>query len=126
MEITCVTLDCANPAALASFWNAALRWGGVAAVPDGDGAICGPAGGGVYLEFVRVPEEKTSKNRMHLGCTAGALDLLDAELARLCGLGATVAYEEAFPPDVAARFRNIVLLDPEGNEFCLGAGSPAG
>jgi hypothetical protein len=30
-----------------------LHWGGVAASPDGSGAICGPVAGGVYLEFVR-------------------------------------------------------------------------
>jgi len=124
MEITCVTIDCTNPAMIARFWNEALRWGGVAAADDGSGAICGPAGGGAYLEFVRVADAKTFKNRVHLGCSAGALNDLDAELERLHALGATVAWEEEFPPAVAARFRNVVLRDPEGNEFCLGAGTP--
>jgi hypothetical protein len=123
MNISCVTIDCADPAMIANFWNEALRWGGVAVAPDGSGAICGPADGGAYLEFVRVPEEKQVKNRVHLGCSAGALANLDAELERLHGLGATVAWEEDFLPDVAARYRNVVLRDPEGNEFCLGAGT---
>ena len=48
MEITCVTVDCRDPRAVASFWNDALGWGGV--------------------------------------------------------------------------YRNVVLRDVEGNEFCLGAG----
>ena len=126
MEITCVTVDCADPARTATFWNEALRWGGVAVAPDGGGAICGPADGGTYLEFVRVPEEKVVKNRLHLGCTAGALDDLEAELDRLLALGSTIAWEEEFPPDVAASYRNLVLRDPEGNEFCLGAGTPPG
>lgn len=124
MEITCVTVDCHDPGTVAGFWNEALGWGGVALAADGTGAICGPPGGGAYLEFVRVPEAKTVKNRVHLGCSAGTLDDLDPEVERLVGLGATIAWEETFPPEVAARYRNVVLRDPEGNEFCLGAGAP--
>jgi catechol 2,3-dioxygenase-like lactoylglutathione lyase family enzyme len=123
VDIICVTLDCADPARVAEFWNAALGWGGVAAAPDGSGAICGPPDGGTYLECIRVPEPKTVKNRMHLGLTAGPLDALDAEIARLEALGATVAWEEELPPAVAERYRNVVLRDPEGNEFCLSGGA---
>jgi len=123
MDITCVTVDCADPKAVATFWNEALRWGGVAASPDGSGAVCGPPGGDLYLEFIRVPEGKTTKNRVHLGCGAGRIDELDGEIARLEALCATVAWEEEFPPSVAAVYRNVVLRDVEGNEFCLGAGT---
>jgi hypothetical protein len=28
-----------------------------------------------------------------------------------------------FPPAVAARYRNVILRDAEGNEFCLSGGS---
>jgi hypothetical protein len=94
---------------------------------DGGGAICGPPDGGAYLEFIRVPEAKVVKNRLHLGCSAGPLDALDAEIERLRALGATFAWEEEFEPAVAARYRNVVLRDVEGNEFCLGGGElPAG
>ena len=123
MDLTCVTVDSADPAALAAFWNEALGWGGVAVAEGGSGAVCGPPCGGAYLEFVRVPEGKVVKNRLHLGCSAGSLEELETELARLLALGATVAWEESFPPAVAARYRNLVLRDPEGNEFCLGGGS---
>jgi hypothetical protein len=126
VEITCVTVDCAAPATLATFWNDALRWGGVEVALDGNGAICGPGGGGAYLEFVRVPESKVVKNRVHLGCAVAELYELDAELERLQALGATIAWEEEFPREIAARFRNVILRDPEGNEFCLGAGTPPG
>jgi hypothetical protein len=122
VEIGCVTIDCADPAAVATFWNEALRWGGVAVDPGGAGAICGSPTGGLYLEFIRVPEGKVTKNRLHLGCHVTTLDELDAEIARLESLGATVAWEEEFPPAVAASYRNVVLRDVEGNEFCLGAG----
>ena len=121
-----MTIDCHDPGRVATFWNEALRWGGAAVAPDGSGAICGPRTGGLYLEFIRVPEDKVVKNRVHLGCTAGTLDELPAELERLAGLGATVAWEEEFPPEVARHYRNLVLRDPEGNELCLGAGSLPG
>jgi hypothetical protein len=123
MEITCVTVDCADAGAVARFWNDALRWGGVAVSPDGSGAVCGSPSGGIYLEFVRVPDAKQVKNRVHLGCSAGTLDELDAELARLQSLGASFAWEETFPPDVAQHYRNVVLRDVEGNEFCLAGGA---
>ncbi|MGZ8752399.1 MAG: VOC family protein [Acidimicrobiia bacterium] len=126
MDITCVTFDSTDPARIATFWNDALGWGGVAVAPDGASAICGPAGGGSYLEFVRVSEDKIVKNRVHLGCDAGSLDNLRADLDRVVALGATIAWEEAFPPEVAARYRNLVLRDPEGNEFCLGGGTAPG
>lgn len=67
--------------------------------------------------------EKTVKNRVHLGCSAGPLEALEAEVARLHTLGASTAWEEGFPPDVAAVYRNVVLRDVEGNEFCLSGGS---
>lgn len=126
MEITCVTVDCSDPSAVAAFWNEALHWGGVAVYPDGFGAVCGPRSGGVYLEFIRVPEEKKLKNRLHLGCHAETLEDLDPEIARLKGLGASVAWEEDFPPEIAASYRNVVLRDVEGNEFCLSGGTLQG
>ncbi|HEX6418004.1 MAG TPA: GNAT family N-acetyltransferase [Acidimicrobiales bacterium] len=124
VDITCVTIDCRDPAALARFWARALGWDGVAVAGDGTTTLCRPPGGGTYLEFVQVPEDKTVKNRLHLGCTAAGLDALDDEVERLVALGASIAWEERFPPAVAAVYRNVVLRDPEGNEFCLGAGDP--
>jgi len=123
MELVCVTFDCDDPAVVATFWNTALGWGGVAVADDGSGAICGPPTGGPYLEFVRVPEPKRVKNRVHLGLSAGRLSRLDAEIERLQELGATIAWEEAFPPEIARAYRNVVLRDIEGNEFCLSGGT---
>lgn len=126
MDLVCVTVDCRDPGRVARFWNEALGWGGVAVAAEGGGAICGPEGGGPYLEFVRVPEAKTVKNRLHLGLDAGTLGDLESEIERLLALGASIAWEEEFPPEVAARYRNLVLRDPEGNEFCLGGGAYPG
>jgi hypothetical protein len=127
MEIVCITVDCNDAASVAQFWNGALGWGGAAVHPDGTGAICGPPSGGSYLEFIRVPEGKVGKNRVHLGCSAGTLEQLDTELIRLQTLGASIAWEEDFPSEITAVYRNVILRDVEGNEFCLSGGSlPAG
>lgn len=122
-RLTCVTVDCHDPAVVAGFWNEALGWGGVSVADDDTGALCGPPDGGVYLEFVEVPEGKTVKNRLHLGLHVDELDDLDAEIARLQSLGASIAWEEEFPPEVAQAYRNVVMRDVEGNEFCLGGGA---
>lgn len=124
--LTCVTVDCQDPAAVASFWNEALGWGGASVADDNTGARCGPPEGGMYLEFVKVPEGKTVKNRLHLGLHVDALEDLDAEINRLQSLGASIAWEEDFPPEVARACRNIVMREVEGNEFCLGGGTYPG
>ena len=67
------------------------------------------------MEFIRVAEPKSLKNRVHLGTRA---DDIDSEVARLIALGASLAWEEDFPQGWP--YRNVVLRDPEGNEFCLG------
>ncbi len=53
MEIICTTIDCADPAVVADFWNAALGWGGVSVAPGGWGAPFGPPGRGAYLRTGR-------------------------------------------------------------------------
>ena len=109
VSVACVTFDCADPERLVEFWAAALGY-----TPRGN--CCYPTErGGPFLEFVRVPEQKTTKNRVHLGLST---DDVSAEVERLCSLGATPAWEEEFPAHWT--YRNVVLRDPEGNEICLG------
>nr|BFF16215.1 hypothetical protein GCM10025699_75180 [Microbacterium flavescens] len=63
------------------------------------------------LLFVRVPEAKTLKNRLHLDFRP---DDQDAEVERLLALGATRS-DVGQTSDVSW----VVLADPEGNEFCV-------
>jgi hypothetical protein len=111
VRVTCVTFDCADPGKVAGFWAQALRWELV-------GHTVRPPDQQPYLEFCPVAEPKAVKNRLHLGLNAG--DRLDEEVERLIGLGATFAWEEEFPEGWT--YRNIVLRDVEGNEFCIGSG----
>ena len=68
---------------------------------------------GRRLLFQQVPEPKTVKNRLHLDLHAGR-ERRDAEVARLCDLGATVLQEVKEPGT-----EHVVMSDPEGNEFCV-------
>lgn len=63
------------------------------------------------LLFLRVPEDKTVKNRLHLDLRP---DDQEVEIRRLVGLGARqVSVGQA--PDSSW----IVLADPDDNEFCV-------
>jgi len=108
-----VSIDGANPTALATFWAAALDR------PINDGAsesfaavgVRDAATGGPLLMFHRVPETTTIQNRVHLDLTTTELA---AEADRLQELGATIVR------DVSENGNHwITLADPEGNEFDL-------
>jgi hypothetical protein len=97
-------------------------------VPEEDwnaaSAIEDPEGHGPRVFFQRVPEGKTAKNRVHLDVRAAPglfgderMAALEAECARLVGLGATRL--RRFEPSKPMAAGHIVMADPEGNEFCL-------
>jgi Glyoxalase-like domain len=115
LRIQCLCIDSADPAKLASFWEAALGWRRTH--EEEDQIVLEPAAGsredGIVpdLLFLRVPGQKSAKNRLHLD-----LRPVDqaAEVARLEGLGARRA-------DVGqgSEATWIVMADPDGNEFCV-------
>jgi hypothetical protein len=121
-----VVVDCRHPAPLARFWAAALdgyaiapydeaelerlRSIGVDDPEDDPSVLVEPPGrDGVRLWFQRVPEEKVTKNRVHLDLGA---DDSEAEVRRLEAMGASTRPGQ---PCVHV----IVMEDPEGNEFCV-------
>ena len=124
-----IVIDCAHPAALARFWAAALDRYRVAAYNDEElvrlrsmgiddpeddpSVLVEPIGGdGPRLWCQRVPEAKRVKNRVHLDLH---IDDLEREVGRLVVLGV-----QAVEP--WADGNGIVMVDPEGNEFCLARG----
>ena len=115
VSVACITIDCREPRRVAKFWADALGWR-VTHVEDDGAMVEAPDRSQPPLEFIVVPEPKTVKNRVHLGL---ATTELDEQIERFVSLGAEVAWEETFPPEWP--FRNVVLRDPEGNEFCLGS-----
>ncbi len=106
-----ITFDCADPAALAGFWAAVTgyRIGTVnpfMAEIGGDGSV------GPRMMFIKVPEGKEAKNRMHLDL---GVDDLEGEVDRVVGIGAELIGRYDEWGATWATFR-----DPEGNEFCIG------
>jgi hypothetical protein len=69
---------------------------------------------GRELIFLRVPEPKTIKNRMHV-CVRPTDRSREEEVDRLLALGATMFDDRRTAPDRGW----AVLADPEGNEFCV-------
>jgi hypothetical protein len=95
-----LVVDCAEPARLARWWVGVL--GGTAADSSPEHTEVSEVPGMTYtFDFVKVPEPKTVKNRIHLDLTVDAVQpLVDA--------GATLMRKGDF----------AVLADPEGNELC--------
>jgi hypothetical protein len=138
-----LTIDCAHPATLAAFWRLALGYV-EASPPQGfatwaewlehyrvppeewdDGAyIEDPDGVRPRISFLKVPEPKAAKNRVHLDVQAGGgrsepwevrWPRVTEAVARLTAAGASVIREDLDDgiPD------HVVMADPEGNEFCV-------
>ena len=103
-------IDSQDPPGLARWWARVLDWKVVFEAAD-EVVIAKSEDTYPALVFVPVPEPKTGKNRLHLDL---APDDRDAEVARLIGLGASRA-------DVGqgSEVSWVVLVDPEGNEFCV-------
>ena len=115
LTIQAIDIDAADPSRLAAFWEAALGWRRTYDSAD-EVALEPPAhsvrdGVAPDLLFLRVPETKAGKNRLHLDLRP---DDQAAEVARLEGLGAT-RVDVGQSPEVSW----VVLADPEGNEFCV-------
>jgi predicted enzyme related to lactoylglutathione lyase len=126
VRIDAVVFDCRDAAPLARFWAEALGW---SVAPYDEIELARLASKGIddptvmveppedttdlpVLFFTEVPEEKATKNRIHLDVAAD--DDLEAEIERLEGLGASIRNWAEGDGGVWC-----VMLDPEGNEFCV-------
>jgi hypothetical protein len=110
-----VTVDCADAAQLASFWERFLGYSRRPGNPGspyvtierGDDGPDGPP----LLTFQTVPEPKRAKARLHLDLFVDhAQPLVDEMLA---SGASTVSRTEA------GEWTTRVLRDPAGNEFCV-------
>lgn len=106
-----ITVDCDDTATVAAFWSAVLD----RPIDDEPSEYFISIGKDDRSQtgwfFIKVPEGKTVKNRVHVDLHAHDRP---AEVARLVGLGATVV-------DDHDEFGIVwtTLRDPEGNEFCV-------
>jgi catechol 2,3-dioxygenase-like lactoylglutathione lyase family enzyme len=138
-----LTIDAEDPARLAAFWadalgyvqadppdgfetwNAWLKHTGVPKKEWNDAAYLeDPAGQGPTLSFLKVPEAKSVKNRVHpdLKVAGGRhqsqkkrRSRIDKAVERLTAAGAKVQQEV----EQDGNLDHVVMTDPEGNEFCV-------
>jgi predicted enzyme related to lactoylglutathione lyase len=109
LQLANITFDAADPQKLAAFWAEAT--GRKIEESQPYFAMLAADASGARMLFLKVPEGKTGKNRMHVDF--GAPDR-EAEVARLVALGATrgETHDEH-------GINWTVMQDPEGNEFCV-------
>jgi catechol 2,3-dioxygenase-like lactoylglutathione lyase family enzyme len=115
-RISEVVLNCRDPEVLARFWCEVLDF--VVLDREDDGSVeIGPregfGGRQPTIILGRSDEPKQGKSRLHIDVNATDRDQ-EAELERLLQLGAR-------PADIGQTGQEPwhVLVDPEGNEFCL-------
>jgi catechol 2,3-dioxygenase-like lactoylglutathione lyase family enzyme len=115
MILAHLTFDCADPFELATFWSKVTGWPVSEEDAPGDDEVLIEAPAPVpALLFIRVPEAKTVKNRLHVDWVPTERTR-DEEVERLLSLGATL-HEDHRAPDGRGW---VTLLDPAGNEFCI-------
>jgi len=105
-------LSCDGSQQVGYFWSAALGWP-LVWDQDQETAIRAPYGGPQVTWGGPPVAPKPGKNRLHLDLVPGDGSDRQTEVARLLGLGASLA--DIGQGDVPW----TVLVDPDGNEFCV-------
>jgi hypothetical protein len=137
-----IVFDCHDPAGLSKFyaealhyklqdppegyksWEEALKsWGAPQEEWNSASAIVDPEGKGPRIYFQQMDTPKLGKNRVHLDLNASSglkvpieqrKEQIRIEVERLLKLGATKQREWEEQGEYW-----VVMLDPEGNEFCV-------
>ena len=104
-----LVLDALDPAALAEFWSAALRYRRLDSLEQYEVLVPPKGHAGSVLLLQGVSEPKQVKNRMHIDLHVPDRD---AEASRLVALGARRLGEGSL-----GEIQWITMADPEGNEF---------
>lgn len=117
--------DATDPHRLADFWALALGYIREPGYDEPDGAsIVDPDGRGPAISWLKVPEGKSAKNRVHIDVRVAGEPpwdmaereiLIRAKSAELTVAGAVVVQGVSWDGQLS----HIVMLDPEGNEFCV-------
>ena len=121
LSFAALTIDCADPAALADFWGNALgRSVSPGAVPGDISVDATDPESGPRMILHNPSEPKTAKNSIQLVLTT---DQYNEEIERLTRLGASLLNEINLPAvrvgEATFSVSQTTLADPEGNEFDL-------
>ncbi|MEV4347361.1 VOC family protein [Actinoplanes sp. NPDC049596] len=110
-----ITVDSSAPYELARFWSEVTGWPlSDEDLPDDDEVLLAAPEPVPSLLFIRVPEAKSVKNRLHIDWMPDERTR-DEEVERLISIGAKL-YEDHRAADGLGW---VTLQDPEGNEFCV-------
>jgi hypothetical protein len=123
-RISHTSFDARNAYEQSIFWSKVLDWAedpDDPNLPEHEECLIMSRDRTQLLLFSTVPDDKVVKNRVHLDLRPSSGTRED-EVARLVELGA-VQLADFRRPDGGGW---ITLADPEGNEFCALAASPAG
>ncbi len=117
LRIQCLTVDCKNPKLLAEFWAKVLGWK-VTHESDDESYIEKTLNGETLPDypdilFLRTPDEKVTKNRLHLDLRPKNQD---EEVSRILALGAK---KIEIGQSTYSSTTWVVMADPEENEFCI-------
>ena len=116
LSLLAVIVDCQDPRRQAQFWAEALEYQVTQRNP-GEFMAADPTGTGGPLYFMRVPEPKVGKNRLHLDVVTNGS--MQDEVARLVEAGGTVVEVRQDPDYYDNPDTFTVMHDPEGNVFCV-------
>jgi predicted enzyme related to lactoylglutathione lyase len=106
-----VTIDCADPDALAVFWAGLLGTEVDTAMDDGRFVFLKGTASLPVMCFQRVPEAKSGKSRTHLDLSVPDLAVATKRVVELGG---------SWPDQAERKLEGFIwrtLADPEGNEF---------
>jgi len=116
LSLFAIIVDCQDPRQQADWWANVLSFQVTERNTDeyqvGEGVPGGPS-----LYFMKVPERKVVKNRLHLDLIAEGP--MESEVARLVEAGARVVEVREDPDSPQNPDRWTVLTDLEDNEFCV-------
>jgi hypothetical protein len=119
-SLLAVVIDCRDPEAQAGFWSRVLD-ADVRRRNADEYLVGDPHGRSTPLYFMRVPEPKTGKNRLHLDLlTEGPLE---DEIGRLKEIGARLVEVRQDPASFDNPDTWAVLEDPEDHVFCVSSAS---
>jgi predicted enzyme related to lactoylglutathione lyase len=110
--VDALNVDCRDPRLLADFWSKVLGYRLDDADEESASIVPAEGASGWTVLFFVVPEGKSVKNRLHLDLSPP--QTMAAEVERLVAAGATVQGRV----DEGGSFWTV-MLDPEGNEFCV-------
>lgn len=116
LRVLFLQIDCSHPLELGKFWSEVI---GGTLMPDNRGYVLKPRSDSQapsILFNMDLGALAPGGPRLRLNCADGTLK---TEVERLTGLGARIVRDDARGPQGLVGLGEVVMADPEGNEFIV-------